>query len=171
MLQEFQGMMPHLHETAWAHEGAWLIGDVELAAGASVWPTAVLRGDMGPIRIGENSNIQDGAICHDTANMSQTIVGARVTVGHRAILHGCVVEDDCLIGMGAIVLDGAIIGKGSVIGAGALVTMNKVIPPGSMVLGSPGKVVREVSDKERGWVEYSWRIYAEKATLWLQSNG
>jgi carbonic anhydrase/acetyltransferase-like protein (isoleucine patch superfamily) len=123
---------------------------------------------MGLIEIGENSNIQDGAICHDTGALSVTRIGARVTVGHRAILHGCTVGDDCLIGMGAIIMDNAVIGEGSIIGAAALITVEQVIPPGSLVLGSPARVVRKVSDKQRGWIDHAWQVYLEKTREWLK---
>lgn len=166
MLQSFEGHDPRVHPTAWVHDGAWVIGDVTLDAGVSIWPTAVLRGDMNPIHIGEDTNIQDGAILHTTDNLSTTVVGKRVTVGHRAILHGCRIGDGCLIGMGAIVLDNAEIGPGCLIGAGALVTQRVVVPPGSLVLGSPARVVRPVNDKERSWIDHSWSIYARKRDRW-----
>jgi carbonic anhydrase/acetyltransferase-like protein (isoleucine patch superfamily) len=169
VLQTFEAFAPRVHETAWVHEGAWVIGEVTLGAEASVWPTAVLRGDMGPIVVGESSNLQDGAICHNTGGVSATRIGARVTVGHRAVLHGCIVEDDCLIGMGAIVMDNAVIGAGSIVGAGAVVLAGRVIPPGSMVLGSPGKVTRAVTDGEREWIAYSWQVYVERARSWRKA--
>lgn len=166
MRQMFDGLVPVVDPEAWVHEGAWLIGDVAIAAGANIWPTVVCRGDMGPIRVGRDSNLQDGVVCHDTGGISATRVGERVTVGHRAILHGCIVEDDCLIGMGAIVMDNAVIGRGSIVGAGAVVLANRVIPPGSMVLGSPGKVARPVTEQEQAWVAFSWKIYKERAATW-----
>jgi carbonic anhydrase/acetyltransferase-like protein (isoleucine patch superfamily) len=121
---------------------------------------------MGPIRVGAQSNLQDGAICHNTGGMSVTTIGARVTVGHRAILHGCTVEDDCLIGMGAIVMDNAVIGRGSIVGAGAVVLARRVIPPGSMVLGSPAEVARPIKDAETQWILHSWQVYLERARMW-----
>ena len=166
MLQEFDGLVPQVHETAWVHEGAWVIGDVRLGPGVSVWPCAVLRGDMGSIEIGEDSNLQDGAICHDTTGLSRTLVGRRVTVGHAAILHGCVVEDDCLIGMGAIVMDNVRVGAGSVIGAGALIPVGRIIPPGSLVIGSPGRVIRPCGPAEQEMIDEGWRSYAEKSRKW-----
>ena len=166
MLQTFAGQDPVVHETAWVHDGAWIIGDVELGPEVSVWPTAVLRGDMGRIRIGEQSNIQDGAVLHMTTHLSHAIVGKRVTVGHRAILHGSIVEDDCLIGMGSILLDNCRIGAGSIVAAGALVPVGVEIPPGSLVMGSPGKVVRQLSEKHQRMIAFSWRSYVEKAALW-----
>jgi carbonic anhydrase/acetyltransferase-like protein (isoleucine patch superfamily) len=166
MIQEFDHLVPQIHPEAWVHDGAWIIGDVLLARGVNVWPTAVLRGDMGAIRVGEFTNLQDGVICHDTGGKSETVVGARVTVGHRAILHGCRVEDDCLVGMGSIVMDNAIVGSGSIVGAGAVVPAGRVIPPGSLVLGSPARVVRAVTDAEREWIAYSWQVYLERAEVW-----
>ena len=168
MLQAFDGMRPRLHETAWVHESAWLIGDVALGEEASVWPTCVLRGDMGPIVVGRQSNIQDGTVCHDTTALSKTVVGARVTVGHRAVLHGCVIEDFCLIGMGAIVMDNVVVGTGSLIGAGAVVPPGRVIPPGSLVLGSPAKVIRPVGDRERQMIDEGWQSYVTKVRRWRE---
>ena len=168
MLQSFDGVAPTLMDGAWAHEAAVLIGDVVLEPGASVWPGAVLRGDMGPIRVGRDSNLQDGVICHDTTDMSETVVGARVTVGHRAILHGCRIEDECLIGMGAIVMDNVVVGTGSFVAAGALVPPGRVIPPGSFVVGMPGRVVRPVRDAERDAIGFGWRSYASKLPAWLR---
>lgn len=170
MLQAFGGHTPKLHPRSWAHERAVLIGEVELAEGVSVWPGAVLRGDMGPVRIGRDSNLQDGVICHDTTDRSTTVVGQRVTVGHRAILHGCRIEDDCLIGMGAIVMDNAVIGEGSFVAAGTLIPPGKQIPPGSFVMGSPGRVVRGVGQREREWIAFSWRSYTDKLEAWLSAG-
>jgi carbonic anhydrase/acetyltransferase-like protein (isoleucine patch superfamily) len=167
MVQEYDGLRPTIHPQAWVHDSAVLIGEVHLARGASVWPGCVLRGDMGPIRVGEDSNIQDGTICHDTTDLSETLVGARVTVGHRVVLHGCVLEDECLVGMGAIVMDNAVVGTGSFVGAGAVVTPNTVVPPGSLVLGVPGRVVRPVGEREREQIRFSWRSYQEKMRWWL----
>ncbi|MEP7346691.1 MAG: gamma carbonic anhydrase family protein [Gemmatimonadaceae bacterium] len=131
-------------DRAFVHPLAYVTGDVELADGVFVLPFAVLRGDTDTIRIGKDTNIQDGAILHADEGVPCTL-GARVTVGHRAIVHGATVEDECLIGMGAIVLNRAVIGRGSLIGAGAVVPEGMVIPPNSLVLGVPAKVVREVS--------------------------
>jgi len=130
--------------TTFVHPLAYVVGDVQLAEGVFVLPFAVLRGDTDAIRVGRDSNIQDGAILHADVGVPCTL-GARVTVGHRAIVHGATVEDECLIGMGAIVLNRAVIGRGSLIGAGAVVPEGMVIPPNSLVLGVPAKVVREVS--------------------------
>lgn len=139
---------PRLGRGVFLAPNATLVGDVELGDEASVWFGAVLRGDIGPIRIGPRTNVQDLACLHLTDGVSKTTIGADVTIGHGAILHGCTVEDGCLIGMGSIILDNAVIGAGSVIAAGALVPPRMVIPPRSMVKGSPAKVVREVTDEE-----------------------
>ncbi len=139
---------PTVHPTAFVHPAAHVIGDVTLGARASVWPTAVLRGDTDRIVVGEESNVQDGAVLHVDAGVPCTI-GARVAIGHRAIVHGATVEDDVLIGMGAIVLNRAVIGSGSLIGAGAVVREGMVVPAGSLVVGVPGKVIRATTAEER----------------------
>ena len=121
MIQRFKDKIPQIHPTAWVHPMATVIGDVVLGAHVSVWPGAVLRGDCGPIRIGAFTNIQDGTVVHTTQDLSETHVGERVTVGHNAILHGCRIGDDCLVGMHATVLDNAVISHQTIIGAGSVV--------------------------------------------------
>lgn len=159
-IESYKNLSPQLDPDAWVHASAVIIGDVRLAAGTSVWPGSVLRGDQGAVIVGEGTNLQDGTIAHATGGLSQTIIGARCTVGHRVLLHGCIVEDSCLIGMGAILLDNCVIGSGSIVGAGALVPKGKVIPPRSLVLGIPGKIIRTLSDDEfethvqHGYLEY-----------------
>ena len=151
---------PTIAESAWVDSTAVVIGEVELAEKVSIWPTVVLRGDQGKIFVGEESNIQDGTIIHSTGGLSTTNIGKRCTIGHRVILHGCTVEDDCLIGMGSIVLDNAHIGAGSIIGAGAVVTANAKIPPNSLVLGCPGKVIRTLSAEEQAhWIGHGHEEY------------
>ena len=153
----FLFVQPQIDPTAYVAPQGVVIGDVRLAAHSSVWPTAVLRGDINFIEIGEGSNIQDGSIVH-VADDLPARVGKLVTVGHRAILHACTVEDECLIGMGATILDGAVIGKGSIVGAHALVTKEMRIPPGSLVMGTPAKVVRPLHPDEiadiRHWADH-----------------
>lgn len=127
--------------------GAVVLGDVVMEKDSSVWYNAVVRGDLQPIRIGAGSNVQDNAVLHVDRTYPLTI-GKQVTVGHGAILHGCTIEDQVLVGMGAIVMNGAVIGKGSIIAAGALVTQNTVIPAGSLVMGNPAKIRREVTSEE-----------------------
>ncbi len=150
-----------IHPKAYLHPRAEIIGDVEIGKDSSIWPMTVLRGDMGKIIIGDSCSVQDGTVVHATKNLSETHVGNRVTIGHRVILHGCIVEDDCLIGMGAILLDNCVIGKGSLIGAGSLVTANTKIPPGSLVMGSPAKVVRPVNERETAMMAANWASYVE----------
>lgn len=171
MVEPFDGKVPQIHPRAWVHPSAVVIGEVELAEGVSVWPTAVLRGDMGPIRIGRDSNLQDGAVCHDTTDHSQTMVGERVTVGHRAVLHGCTIGDDCLVGMGAMILDRAVVGAGSFVAAGSLVPPGKVFPPGSFLMGSPAKLVRPTNDRDREMIAFGWTNYRDRLRLWLGSGG
>jgi carbonic anhydrase/acetyltransferase-like protein (isoleucine patch superfamily) len=152
--------MPTIHPTAFIHHGAFVIGDVTLGARASVWPTAVIRGDSAPIVIGEDSNVQDGTIVHVDRGVPCTI-GARVGIGHRAIIHGATVEHDSLIGMGAILLNNVVVGTGSIIGAGAVCPEGMIVPPNSLVLGVPGRVVRETTDTERERIAKTVQSYLE----------
>lgn len=163
--------VPAIAESAFVHESAVVIGDVELAADVSIWPQVTLRGDEGQIRIGEGTNIQDGTTIHMTGGLSHTLVGARVTVGHNCILHGCRVGDGALVGMGAIVLDNAVIGEGAMVGAGALVTQNKEIPPHTLAFGNPVKVIRELNENERQYLAYAWRHYVEQAGRYRARRG
>lgn len=149
---------PRIHPSAFVADSACVMGDVTLGEEASVWYTSVLRGDMAPIRIGNQSNIQDGTIAHVDEDVPCTI-GHRVGVGHRAILHGCTVEDDCLIGMGSILLNGTHVGRGSVVAAGALLKEGMRVPPGSLVMGVPGRIVRQVDDELARRIEQTWRHY------------
>ena len=139
-----------------------MLGDVTLAARVSIWYGAVLRGDTAPIRVGEASNVQDGSIIHVDEGLPATI-GARVGVGHRAVLHGCTVEDECLIGMGSILLNDVRIGTGSVVAAGAVVPEGMVVPPGSLVVGVPGRVVRPVDAILQQRIRGTWEHYIAEA--------
>ena len=156
-----------LDPTAFVAPGAVVVGDVTLGARASVWFNAVVRADSAPVEIGEDSNLQDLCVVHEDEGLPARI-GARVTIGHRAVIHGCVIEDECLIGMGSILLSGAQIGTGSLIGAGALVRERQVVPPGSVVLGMPGKVVGEVTQAQREGMRGSAAHYAALARSYLQ---
>ena len=151
-----------IHPTAFIAPGAVVLGDVTLEARVSVWYGAVLRGDMAPIRVGEASNLQDGAIVHVDGGKPARI-GARVGVGHGAILHACTVEDDCLIGMGSILLNEVHIGTGSVVAAGAVVPEGSRIPPGSLVVGVPARVTRPVDDALRERIRQTWEHYVAEA--------
>ena len=153
---------PQLAAEAWAAPSADLIGDVRLSARASIWFGAVIRADNTPIIVGDDSNIQDGSVCHSDEGFPLTI-GARVTIGHQAILHGCTIADDCLIGMGARILNGAVIEPECIVGAGALVTEGKHFQRGSLIVGAPARVVRQVSNEERARLRASASHYAEKA--------
>jgi carbonic anhydrase/acetyltransferase-like protein (isoleucine patch superfamily) len=161
-IESYLHHLPRIHPTAYVHPLAAVIGDVEIGEWSSLWPAAAVRGDEGAIRIGARTSIQDGSVLHATRGESTVTVGERVTVGHKVILHGCMVEDECLIGMGAIVLDNVVVGRGSLVGAGALVTGRTRIPPGSLVLGSPARVVRPVGERERAMIEEGWRVYVER---------
>jgi len=153
-------VMPTIHPDAFIHEAAVVIGDVTLGARVSVWPTAVIRGDTAPIVVGEDSNVQDGTIVHVDHGVPCTI-GARVGVGHRAIIHGATVEHDSLIGMGAILLNNVVVGTGSIIGAGAVCPEGMIVPPDSLVLGVPGRVIRQTSEAERERIAKTVRAYLE----------
>ena len=148
MLRPFRGVLPRVHPTAFIDDSAQVIGDVEIGEESSVWMAVVIRGDVHRIRIGRRSNVQDGTVVHVMNRTHPTTVGDSVTVGHGALLHGCTIEDRCLIGMGAILMNGAEIGTGSIVAAGALVVEEMRVPPGSLVMGSPGKVKRPVTDAE-----------------------
>jgi len=155
ILLDYQGIRPTFGEGAWVAPGATVIGDVELGEDSSIWFGCVVRGDVHRIRIGARSNIQDLSMIHvthykkpDESDGHPTLIGDDVTVGHRVMLHGCTIENACLIGMSATILDGAVIGAESIVGAGALVTGGKVFPPRSLILGAPAKAVRQLSDEE-----------------------
>jgi carbonic anhydrase/acetyltransferase-like protein (isoleucine patch superfamily) len=161
-LYEIEGKRPALATGAWVAPSAELIGDVQLAEDASIWFGAVIRGDNTTIAIGARSNVQEGAMGHSDAGVPLT-VGEDCTIGHHAILHGCTIEDRVLIGMGAIVLNRAVIGAGSIVGAAALVTEGKVFPPNSLIVGSPARAVRTLTDQESAMLLLSARHYVEKA--------
>ena len=159
MIRAFRGVHPRIAASAYVDSSAQVIGDVEIGERSSIWPNAVLRGDVNSIRVGEETNIQDNCVVHVDTDDCATVIGNRVTVGHSAVLHGCTIEDDSLIGIAAVVLNRARIGRGSVVGAGSVVPEGAVIPPGSLVLGVPGKVRREVSEEERARFEANCANY------------
>jgi carbonic anhydrase/acetyltransferase-like protein (isoleucine patch superfamily) len=140
--------MPRVHPTVYIDESAQVIGDVEIGEESSVWMTVVIRGDVHRIRVGRRTNVQDGVVVHVMRDTHPTTIGDDVTIGHRALLHGCTIEDRCLIGMGAIVLNGAHIGSLSIVAAGSLVTEGTIVPPRSLVMGSPSRVKRTLEDRE-----------------------
>lgn len=149
MLRSYRGALPKVAPSAYIDPSAQVIGNVTIGERSSVWCNTTLRGDIQTITIGEESNVQDNSVLHVDAPDFPLVIGDRVTVGHSVVLHGCTVEDDCLIGIGAIVLNGAKIGRGSVIAAGALISEGTEIPPESMVMGVPGKIRRQVTPEEK----------------------
>ena len=161
-IYEFEGAAPRLADSAWVADSAQVMGNVELADESSIWFGAVIRGDTETIRIGRRSNIQDLSVLHADVGMPLT-VGEDVTVGHQVMLHGCTIGDGSLIGIGAVVLNGAKIGKGCLVGAGALVTEGKEFPDGSMILGSPAKVVRQLTQEQLSGLRMSALHYVENA--------
>jgi carbonic anhydrase/acetyltransferase-like protein (isoleucine patch superfamily) len=148
MLRSYRGRLPVVHPSAFIDDSAQVIGDVEIGEESSVWMMVVVRGDVHRIRIGRRTNVQDGTVVHVMKNTHPTTIGDEVTIGHAAVIHGCTIEDRCLIGMGAILLNGSHIGSGSIVAAGALVPERMQIPAGSLVMGSPAKVRRPVVERE-----------------------
>lgn len=161
-LYSLDDLAPTIGEGAWVAPSADLIGDVRVGAGASVWFGAVIRADNTPIRIGAEANIQDGAVCHSDPG-APLIISSSVTVGHQAILHGCTIGAGALVGMGARILNGAIIGAGCLVGAGALVTEGKAFEGGLLIVGSPARAVRALTEQERAALLLSAAHYADKA--------
>ncbi|GAA1014020.1 gamma carbonic anhydrase family protein [Nocardiopsis tropica] len=170
MIARFGQMTPRVAETAWVADNATVIGDVDLGDGVGVFYGAVIRGDMATVAVGAHSNVQDGVVLHADPGVPLT-VGERVSIGHNAVLHGCTVGDDVLVGMGATVLNGAVIGAGSLIAANALVPQGMEIPPGSMVAGVPAKVRRELSDAERAGVSANAAVYVELTRAHASQTG
>ncbi len=152
MISSYRGRAPRIAATAFIAESADVIGDVEIGENSSIWFQTVLRGDIEPIRVGANSNLQDGTIVHGMGGLP-VVVGDWVTVGHRAVLHGCTIEDHCLIGMGAVVLNNARVGEGSIVAAGTLVLAETVIPPRSLYMGSPARFKRQLADSDRVFID------------------
>ncbi|MFN7984179.1 MAG: gamma carbonic anhydrase family protein [Vicinamibacterales bacterium] len=148
MLRPYRGQLPRVHPTAFIDDSAQVIGDVEIGEESSVWMCVVMRGDVNRIRIGRRSNVQDSTVVHVMKDTHPTIIGDDVTIGHGAIVHGCTIEDRCLIGMGAILLNGVTVGTGSIVAAGTLLPEGMQVPPRSLVMGSPGKVRRTLSDAD-----------------------
>lgn len=166
-IRSFEDYIPHLADSVFVDESAVVTGNVSIGEDSSIWPCCSVRGDIHSISIGARSNIQDGSILHVTHDSeyapggNKLTVGNDVTVGHNVVLHACTVEDLCLIGMGSIVLDGAVVQSGAMVGAGSLVPPNKVLEGGYMWLGSPVKKIRELTDKEKAFLEYSARHYVK----------
>jgi carbonic anhydrase/acetyltransferase-like protein (isoleucine patch superfamily) len=158
VLRPYRGITPRIAPTAFIDSSAQIIGDVEVGDESSVWMCAVVRGDVNIIRIGRRSNIQDGSVVHAMLGTHETHIGDNVTIGHAAVIHGCTIEAQCLIGIGAILLNGCRIGTGSIVAAGTLITENMRVPPRSLVMGSPGKVKRLLMQKEVDEIQ----LYADR---------
>ncbi len=169
MIRPWGGFVPRIPVETFVDPSAQIIGDVELGSEASVWPLTVLRGDQGSIFIGGETNLQDGTIAHATGGLSTVRVGARCTVGHRVLLHGCQVGDDCLIGMGSILLDNCDIGAGSIVAAGSLVPVGRRFPPGSMIMGSPARLVRTLNARDIEMISRGHLTYLELGRSWRRS--
>lgn len=158
MLRPYRGILPDVHPTAYIDESAQVIGDVAIGAESSVWMCVVIRGDVHRIRIGRRTNVQDGTIVHVMKDTHPTTIGDHVTIGHQAMIHGCTIEDRCLIGMSATLLNGVVIGAGSIVAAGTLIPEDVIIPPRSLVMGSPGKVKRQLDDSSLDEIQ----MYADR---------
>lgn len=155
---EIDGHRPQVDERAWVAPGAVVAGQVSVGAESGLWYTVVVRADLAPVTIGARTNVQDGTVIHADPGFPATI-GDGVTIGHRAVVHGCTVEDDVLIGMGAVLMNGVTVGAGSLVAAGAVLTQGTQVPPGSLVAGLPGKVRRELTEAERNSIALSAAAY------------
>jgi carbonic anhydrase/acetyltransferase-like protein (isoleucine patch superfamily) len=164
----YDGKTPRVAASAYLAPGSVLTGDVEIGEESSVWFQTVIRGDVNHVRIGARTNIQDHSVVHVTSRTNPTIIGDEVTVGHRAVLHGCTIRDRCLVGIGAIVLDGAVVGPDAMVGAGALVPPGMVVPSGKLVLGAPAKVKRDLTPAEIAFLRTSAANYAGYAARYRQ---
>lgn len=167
ILRSFRGVTPSIGAETFVAETAVLVGDVEVGERSSIWYGVVMRGDIYYIRVGDECSIQDNTVIHVTAGRHPTVVGNRVTVGHSVTLHGCAIADECIIGMGATVMDRAEIGEQCIVGAGALVTPGTVIEPGHLVIGSPAKPKRKLTEGELEWLKSSAQHYVELGAEYL----
>jgi len=170
MILSLAGRSPRIPPSAFVAPSADIIGDVEIGENSSVWFQSVLRGDIEPIRVGANSNIQDGTIVHTMVSWP-VVVGDWVTVGHRAVLHGCTIESHCLIGMGAVILNNVRVGEGSIVAAGALVPEGTVIPPGSLYAGVPARLKRQLAEADRGFIDIHAAHYLQYKESYLAAFG
>lgn len=169
MIYPFKGCLPEVSEGVYVAPGARVIGQVTLGRDVSVWFNAVLRGDVDTISVGEGSNIQDQTVVHCDAGFP-TVIGQHVTVGHSCIIHGCTIGDHCLIGMGSTILNGARLGKNCLVGAGSLITEQKEFPAGSVIMGRPAKVVRQVGERELEMIRRGAQNYRENARAYMAEN-
>jgi carbonic anhydrase/acetyltransferase-like protein (isoleucine patch superfamily) len=170
MIRSYQGKLPVVPASCYVDDSAQVIGDVELGEQASVWMNAVVRGDVHRIRIGAGSNVQDCAVLHGMRDLYPVLIGERCTIGHNATVHGCVLEDEVLVGMGARILNDARIGEGSIIAAGAVIPEHTVIPPNSLVAGVPGKVRRTLGDADRALIRKYAQNYLDYTKIYLEER-
>ena len=170
MLRSYQGKSPVIPASCYVDVSAQIVGDVTLGERSSVWMNAVVRGDVHHIRVGANSNIQDCAVLHGMRYKYPVIVGDWVTIGHNATVHGCVVEDACLIGMGVVILNNARIGEGSIIAAGAIIPENTIVPPRTLWAGVPGKERRQLGDTDREMILQYAKNYLDYTAIYLAEN-
>ena len=166
----FRGHTPEISNSAFIAPTASIIGDVKIGAGSGIWYNCVLRGDMNVIRIGENSNVQDGTIIHVASLGQGTYIGSRVSIGHLALIHACTIEDGAMIGMQATVMDGALIEAGALVAAGSLVPPGKRVLKGQMWAGTPAKYIRDVRQSDQGMIDYIWPVYRDLAGEYIDSG-
>ena len=171
MIRSYKGVLPQIPANCYVDASAQVIGDVWLGERASIWMNAVVRGDVNSIRIGAESNVQDCAVLHGMRDLYPVIVGERVTIGHNATVHGCVLGDEVLVGIGAVILNDARVGAGSIIAAGAVIPEHTVIPPRSLVAGVPGKIRRELGEADRALILQYARNYLDYSAIYLAENG
>jgi carbonic anhydrase/acetyltransferase-like protein (isoleucine patch superfamily) len=169
-IRAYRGKRPKIAATAWIDPSAVIIGDVEIGEDASIWPVTVVRGDVNYIRIGARTNVQDGSVLHVMRDEYPLILGDDITIGHSVTLHGCAIESRCLIGMGAMILNGAKVGAGSIVAAGALIVERTVIPPGSLVMGSPGKVKRALTAIDQASIDRYAQRYVEYKNIYREER-
>jgi gamma-carbonic anhydrase len=171
IIQPFGGKVPRLQARVFAADGSVIVGDVEIGEDSSIWFGTVVRGDVNFVRIGARTNVQDHTVIHVTSGTHPTILGDDVTVGHRAVLHGCTIRDRCLVGIGAIVLDGAVVGPDAMVGAGALVPPGAVVPPGTLVLGAPARPKRPLTTEELAFLPRSAANYVAYSARYRAADG
>ena len=169
-IRPYRGKQPQIAASAYIDPAVVVIGDVVIGEDSSVWPCTVIRGDVHYIRIGARTNIQDGCVLHVMRDEWPLILGDDVTIGHSVTLHGCTIESRCLIGMGAVILNGVVVGSGSIVAAGALLTERTVIPPGSLVMGSPGKVKRALSEIDKASIDAYAKRYVEYKNIYRSES-
>ena len=170
MIRAYQGTMPVIPASCYVDASAQVIGDVELGEHASIWMNAVVRGDVNSIRIGPRSNVQDCAVLHGMRNLYPVVIGELVTIGHNATVHGCVLEDAVLVGIGAVILNDARIGECSIIAAGAVIPEHTIIPPNSLVAGVPGKIRRTLGDEDRAMILKYAQNYLDYTRIYLDEQ-